>query len=347
MSTLLQLTSLSLPANVVLFLLASLAIAFFGTWLAGTGDALADRTGWGEAFIGAVFLGACTSLPGITASVTAALDGYPSLAIANAIGGIAVQTSFLVLADLTYPKSNLEHAAASVPNMLQGALLVMQLGLLLVAMVGPPLQVLNFHPISPLLFIVYLFGLHLVKRSHTHPMWRPRMTASTRTDQPEEQSKRHSLQRLWSEFLLAGAVLVVAGLILTRSAENIGSHLALTESLVGGLLVAVTTSLPELVISLAAVRRGALTLAVAGVLGGNAFDTLFAAVADMVYLPGPIYAAISEREITLVALTIVMNGALLLGLLSRERRGPANIGFEGAVVLVLYLAGILVLGSGP
>ena len=339
-------TESSLAFNLLLFLGCAVAIAVLGTRLTGLADRLADRTGLGEALVGAVFLGACTSLPGITASVTAALDGYPSLAIANAVGGIAAQTTFLVLADLAYPKINLEHAAASMPNILQGALLITLLGALLGAMVGPQVAIFGVHPVTPLLFAGYGFGLNLIRRSHARPMWQPRMTRSTRVDEPEAESRRHPLLRLWAEFVVIGVLLMIAGLLLTRAAEGLGHQIGLTESLVGGLLVAVTTSLPELVTSLAAVRRGALTLAVGGIIGGNCFDTLFAAVADVAYRPGSIYGAVSGREPTLVALTIVMNGVLLLGLLSREKRGPANIGFEGALVLLLYLVGVLVLGFG-
>jgi cation:H+ antiporter len=154
------------------------------------------------------------------------------------------------------------------------------------------------------------------------------------------------LSKVWADFAVTGFLLLLAGLLVTRSGEALGMRLGFTESLIGGLLVAVATSLPELVTSLAAVRRGALTLAVANVLGGNTFDTLFAAVADVAYRPGSIYAAVTWRESTMITLTIIMSGVLLLGLLSRERRGPANIGFEGILVLLIYLCGVVVLGSG-
>ena len=74
---------------------------------------LADETGLGEAIFGAVLLGSATSIAGITTSVTAAVNALPSLAISNAIGGIAAQTVFLAVADITYRPANLEHAAAS------------------------------------------------------------------------------------------------------------------------------------------------------------------------------------------------------------------------------------------
>jgi cation:H+ antiporter len=115
---------LDLPFVLALLGLAAASIAVTGTWLARIADELATHTGLGEALVGAVLVGASTSLPGIVTSVVTAAEGYPSLAIGNGLGGIAVQTAFLGIADLVYRKANLEHTAASVANLMQGALLV-------------------------------------------------------------------------------------------------------------------------------------------------------------------------------------------------------------------------------
>ena len=101
-------------------------MAWSGTRLAALADHLADRLGLGEAFVGAVFLGAVTSLSGLVTTVTAGLDGLADLAAGNAIGGIAVQTAWIALADLAYRPANLEHAAASVPNLTNAVLLMKQ-----------------------------------------------------------------------------------------------------------------------------------------------------------------------------------------------------------------------------
>ncbi len=336
-----------LQISIPLFIAMAVIIALVGTRLARGVDRLADRTGLGEAFMGAVFLGACTSLPGITASVTAAAENYPTLALANAFGGIAAQTAFLAIADMVHPRVNLEHAAADVTNMIQGSLLIVLLSILMVGMVGPQVSFLGIHPVTPILLITYIFGMRLVLRSHTEPMWRPRMTRETWQDVPEETPAGESLKKLWTGFFLSAFLIIVAGWVLTHCAVSIASQTGLSESLVGGLMLAVTTSLPELVTSIAAVRQGALSLAVGGILGGNAFDTLFAAVADTVYRKGSIYHAATSREITLVALTLVMVGVLVMGLLQREKRGIANIGFESFLVLAIYiLAMVMLRGSG-
>jgi cation:H+ antiporter len=333
-------------AALAVLLLGAVAILAIGTWLAGLADRLADRTGLGEAFVGAVFLGASTSLPGITASVTAAWNGHASLALSNALGGIAVQTAFLAVADVAYRKANLEHAAASLGNLMWGALLIVLLAVLLVAMVAPPVALLGVHPVTPVLFAAYVMGVRLVAEAREEPMWRPRLTGATRLDKPEpEDPGGAGLGRLWLGFLVAAGVVMASGWAVTRAGEALVAQTALSQSLVGGLMVAVATSLPELVTSVAAVRRGALTLAVGGVLGGNAFDTLFAAMADVAYRPGPIYSAVSPRELALAALTILMAAVLVLGLLRRQRVGPGRIGSESVVVLLLYLLGAWLLGG--
>jgi cation:H+ antiporter len=73
---------------------------------------------------------------------------------------------------------------------------------------------------------------------------------------------------------------------------------------------------------------------------------LFVAAADLVFLKGSIYhgAGIGMREIFLTAFTILLNVVLLVGLLYRQKQGPANIGFESLAMLVLYVVGFLVLG---
>lgn len=89
----------------------------------------------------------------------------------------------------------------------------------------------------------------------------------------------------------------------------------------GGFFTAVSTSLPELVTAVAAVRQGALTLAAGDIIGGNAFDTLFLAVADVAYREGSIYHRITSEQVFIIALSIPLTAVLLMGLVRREKRG--------------------------
>lgn len=121
-----------------------------------------------------------------------------------------------------------------------------------------------------------------------------------------------------------------------------GSQLAIAAQ-TGLTETVISTSLPELVTAIAAVRRGALTLAVGDIIGGNSFDVLFLAFSDVAYRAGSIYHAITDREIFVVSLTILLTGILLLGLLRREKYGVGHIGFESFLILLLYIGGFVLL----
>ena len=336
--------------SVILFAVAALAILLAGTRLTGVADALADRTGLGEALVGAILLGASTSLSGIVTSVTAAADGRAELAVSNAVGGIAAQTVFLAVADAVYRRANLEHAAASTANLAQGTLLVGLLGIPLMAFGGPDVTVWGVHPSTILILAGYLFGLRIVSRTQAAPMWGPEPTPETQSEEEDDSedssTSRLSLGGLWWRFVVFAAVIGVAGWVVAKTGVNIADETGLTETFVGGILTAVVTSLPELVTSVAAVRRGALTLAVGGIIGGNAFDTIFIAFSDVAYREGSIYHAITGQQVYLISLTIVLTGVLLLGLLRREERGIANIGFESFLIIVLYLGSFALLIFG-
>ncbi len=110
--------------SVLALVVALAAILSAGRVLVRTADELADRTGMGEAVAGALLLGAVTSLPGIATTVIGSVRQDAEFALANPIGGIAVQTVWLAIADLLYRRSNIEHAAASLENVLQAVVLV-------------------------------------------------------------------------------------------------------------------------------------------------------------------------------------------------------------------------------
>ena len=327
------------------FALAAAIIFFSGLRLTILTDRLADRTGFGEAITGGVLLGAATSFSGTMVSITAALDGHASLAFSNSIGGIAVQTAFLAVADVAYRKANLEHAAAELANIFQALVLIGLLALPLSAMVLPEVTVFAVHPVSFLIPLVYAGSLVASRIVRETPMWHPVSTNETRDDVPEEESdaaRKQLTLRLFAMFLVFMAIMGCAGWAIAKIAAEMTIRFDLSASLVGALMTAVTTSLPELVTTLAAVRRGALQLAVGGIIGGNTFDTLFLTAADVSYRDGSLYHAVGMADYFWVVVSILMTVILMAGLLMRERKGPIGIGLESTLLLMIY-AGAVVL----
>jgi len=350
--------SWSLTVHISLLAASGAAVAFIGTHLARLAQRLARRTGLGQAITGALFLGASTSLSGIVTSITASVQGHAELAASNAIGGIAAQTVFLAIADWVYRKANLEHAAASDENMLQGALLICLLSLSMLAAFLPSMDVAGVHPVSFLLILSYIFGQRLIYRAKWKEMWHPKITEYTQREKkpasgrsgPESRSTHASRQAssgdaqepmivLWIKFTAAAVSIGLLGYLLARSGVVIAGRTGINETVIGGIFTAVSTSFPELVTAVAAVRIGALTLAVSDIIGGNAFDILFLSVADVVFRDGSLYHAMGTRPMFLIMLTILLTSVLLMGLIRREKHGIVNIGFESALLFLLYGGG--------
>ncbi len=327
------------------FIGASVVIFFSGLRMTGLADRLADQTGLGEAIVGAVLLGAATSLSGIIVSVTAALDGRASLAFSNSVGGIAAQTLFLAFADMFYRKINLEHAAADLGNVFQGIVLMVLLTLPFLALTSPAFTIWAVHPVSFAIPLVYAAGLYAGRMVHDAPMWEPVDTADTKTDQPDEedaQSRAQSTQRLFLTFALLMLLMGTAGYVIAKTASTLADRLDIADSLVGALATAIVTSMPELVTTVAAVRRGALQLAVGGIIGGNTFDTLFLTASDVAYREGSLYHAVGDAGYYWIASALLMSGVLIGGLILRQKQGPGKIGIESVLLLMIYAGAVAV-----
>ncbi|GAA2254094.1 cation transporter [Streptomyces ruber] len=330
--------------SAAVFLLATCVTVVCSVRLATLGDTLADRTGWGEALFGAVFFGLVTSLSGIVMTAVTAAGDQPGLAYSNAVGGIAAQTLALAVADGFHRKVNLEHAAASVQNMMFGCLLIVLLGIALMATFSPDVTVLGVHPASLVLVGLYAGGLRLIRAQSSTPMWEAVETTETLPDVPdEEQAAGRSTAALWAEFIGIAAVVMIGGWAVAHAAEGIVEGTGLSAGFVGAVLMGLVNALPETVTSIAAVRRGALTLAVAAIIGGNCLDALNLVIGDIAYGGGSLYHAAQPDELFLTAGALVMTAVLLGGLLVRQRKGWLRIGFDGVLLIAIYFGTVAVL----
>lgn len=335
---------MSLTLSIIVFATATLIIVFAGTALTRYADKLADKTGLGEALVGAIFLGSVTSIAGIITSISAAYNNHPELAISNAIGGIAAQTLFLCIADISYKKINLEHASASLTNLMQGVLLIGLLAFVILGVASPNVTIFNIHPISIIIIIAYLVGSRMISMAKEKPMWNPKITMATVEDTPDEDNiKKTNLSKLIAMFVVLSILVGFSGYAIAISGINISNATELSEGFVGSIFTAIATSLPELIVTLAAVRQKALALAVGNIIGGNSFDVLFVAFSDIAFQDGSILHNITSYQSFISAMTMLMVSILILGLLLRQRKGIGNIGWESALIILIYVVGNITL----
>lgn len=337
-----MIASLSTPLLLGAFTLAGLIVVISSIKATGLADVIADRTRIGEALAGGIVLGAATSLSGIVVSVSVAAQGDASFAFSNAVGGIAAQTFFLALADMLHRRANLEHSAAEPANLFQAVMLIVLLSIPLAATAAPDYAIWGISPASVILFLAYLGGTKLAAQVSETPMWKPVETRETRHDEPEDEEERNRSPR--GPILVFVGLVVVMGLsgwVISQAGREFVTRFGLSSSLVGALLTAVVTSLPELVTTLTAVRRGALQLAIGGIIGGNTFDTLFLVFSDGAYREGSLYHAVSMPDLYWLATGLMMTGVLLGGLILRQKNGPARIGIESLLLVAIYASAVV------
>jgi cation:H+ antiporter len=227
---------------------------------------------------------------------------------------------------------------------MQGILLIGLLAFVLIGMSGPDITLFHIHPFSFLMILLYILASRLISKAKDRPMWSPRITLATVQDIPDRRNlETLSLKKVTLRFAFMAVAVSGAGYAVAKSGIAIANQTGLTETMVGALFTAIATSIPELIVSLAAVRQKALTLSVGNIIGGNTFDVLFVAFADIAYNRGSILHAISSNQVYVVALTMMMTSILILGLLHREREGFGKIGWESLMIIILYLAGNLYL----
>lgn len=342
--------------TIAIFVAATAAVLVVGPRLARVAEAIANRLEIGQVLVGAILLGVVTSLPGLVLTVTAAARGEAELAISNALGGVAAQTLFLAIADIAFRSGTLSSHVPTRQVAYQAALLMVLLALVLIGLGSPTVAIWNVHPVSVGLVLGYVGGLYLARRLDQRdaavigPEPAPndveggrsglRGKLGTLEESPEiEEEELRPWPALWTRFAVFAVVLFGAGFALAVTGSDLAEATPLSTAAVGVLFTAVATSTPELVTAVAAARRGAIGLAAGDIIGGNTFDTLFVAAADLVS-DGPITAEAGSSAIGLAGTVVLLNGILLGGLV-RQGTGAKDIDVESIAIVLIWLATVV------
>ncbi|MDM9381486.1 hypothetical protein QUB80_12320 [Chlorogloeopsis sp. ULAP01] len=337
--------------NLVIFALAGGIVCFSGARLSIYADTIADRTGWGRAFIGALLLGGAASLPEIATTTTASAIGNASLAANNLLGEIGMQMAILALIDLVMVKGALTFFAPQPVLMLGGVILVTLLGLVLAAnAVGEFVSLFGIGLWSLIVFSAYLISLYMIQRYERQDYWRavtlPHQPAAEVTEQ-RRQEKLHqlSLKKIFLYFAVNSFFVLIAGWILAQIGDTLGEETAMGSSFIGATLLALATSLPEAITTISAVRLGAFDLAISNIFGSNALTVSLFFIADIFYREGTIFAAMDRPSMFMAALAIVLTCVFLWGLLERDNQTIYRMGVDSTIVISIYFGGLLLLYS--
>lgn len=303
-------------------------LLYFGAqWLVAGASALALALRIPQLIVGLTVVAYGTSTPEVIVTVRAALGGHPAVAIGNVIGSNIANVGLILGA-----------AALIAPAQVDGALRRRELPVLLLATALVPLTLLNGA-------VSRLEGAVLVSSAVLYTGWMVRSaragatvaaaTADTRAERasadvagapPAIGALRAALVAVFGL-----VVLLVGGTLFVDGAVAVAHALGMSERLVGLTVVSVGTSLPELVTSIVAARRGHSDLAVGNVVGSNIFN-VFLCLGGAA-LAGPVGASLDELSVDLLGLVVM---TLVAAVLIRTRRTISRR--EGGFALGLYVA---------
>jgi cation:H+ antiporter len=330
--------------NVGLFALGAAIVWAAGTRLSRYADPVAERTGLGHAFIGALLLGGITSLPELATTLTASIGGNGPLAVNNVLGGVAMQVAILAVADALMGGRALSSVIDTSAVLLQGTGLILVLALTAAAITAGSVVVLGVDLWTLAIFVVALLSLYSIKQYEADPRWRPQEESAAEAA-PGEAPSDLSTGQLAAWVAGAGLLVVGAGYLVARTGEAIAVQSGLGASFVGAILLAIATSLPEVSTTFEAVRLGHYRLAFSNIFGTNLLDVALLLVADIGFRGGGVLEEVGAFSQFGALLGLVLTAIYLMGLLQRRSRTVLRMGIDSALVLAVYLGGVGVLYS--
>ena len=308
-----------------------------GTFLARIGDEIAEHTGLGRIFVGALFVAIATSLPELGTDIAAAASDAPDLAIGDLFGSSMANMAILAIVDLRYrgrlmPTVELGHTRVAAIAIGMTALAVLGIA----SPLGASLAGVGITPL--LLALGYVAALAWFRRV-------PPIGVVSPTPTPFRKPQRFSER--WTgtgpqlkRFLVVAAALAVAAPTLALSTEELGHRTGISQGFLGVTLLAATTSLPELATSLAAVKMGAHDLAVGNLLGSNAANMAMILFVDIAYRPGPILASVDDVHVVAGTGAVLLMALALASIVSGQANRANRLEPDSIVLLVAYVGAI-------
>jgi len=337
----------SIPTAVIglVFIAAAVAVWLAGIRLADSTDQISDRLDIGQAIGGMVILAIATNLPELAISVSAALSGNAEVAVANILGGIAIQTVVLVIIDAAVRRRSgpLTYRANSLVLGIEGLFVVGMLAAVLMATQLPESAAVGRVGFgSAIIAALWLAGLYVVRRAQNGMPWTaPEPDAPDPVPKKLDDGKgRKSLPRSIAVFVVAALVTLAGGWMLERSGNALSEEFGLSGVLFGATFLALATSLPEISTGIAAARAGGDRLAISDIFGGNAFLPVLFLLIALVGGRDPLSGA-EPSDLYLTALGMVLTVIFVGGLIFRSQRRLLGVGRDSVLVAFVYVVGLV------
>ncbi len=352
---------------ILVFTLAAILIILSGLKLGDYGDALGERTGIGGGIVGLIFLALVTSLPdltvsisaAITASINAAADTLHSLDIlkqgadlgaGNLIGSNLFNLLIFAIIDIAQGKDALlyrlsrKHLLSAIASLFMMGLLILGFAVNQLGDRYMIIPVLDSGAYMLLIPVAYVWLLMLIGRleKSDHGL------DGADYKEIESETKEYLLimnpASFYSRLTILSLIIVLSGVWLSQIGDRMASPVSeggfgFSASMVGTIFLAIATSLPEMVVSISAIRIGAVDMAAGNILGSNIFNIAGLFLVDCSLRGRVLLDLISPTLLVTMIMVILMTSIVIMGLIVRSKRHLSLLGIDTMLVVILYIIG--------
>ena len=309
--------------SVLLFLLGFVLLIKGGDWFVDAAASIAHRFHMPELLIGATVVSIGTTLPEVMVSAQGALAGSGSIAFGNAIGSVICNTALIAAITIVAKPAAVERKTLVLPS-----------AAFFIAAAFYCFNAYAFHSFSRLSGVVLLamFALYMVitvMQMKRHPEASAQEDEDVQADAPGS-TLSHDVVML----IVGAAVIAVGARLLVDNAQIIAAALGVPESVIALTLVALGTSLPELVTAITSLLKGCGALSLGNIIGANLFNLVLVSGTAVTISPFDLSTASAtsltvDIPLMLGVMAVMTVPALVRGRLSR---------WQGVVLLLSYAA---------
>jgi len=313
-----------------------------GVWLTRYADILSDRLRLGKVWIGMILLGLVTSLPEAVASLTAVISlGANDLAIGNMFGSNNINILLIVVMDMIYRRASVTDSVHATPSrtwpmvMVLGMTTLFAVEIILGRQWNLP-EIAYLSPASLAVLVGYLVGM-----KYLAGISRADYVAAGSSAEPSAQEI--SVGMICLNLLLSASLVIAATVLLTKTSDQIALMTGLGRTWIGTMLLALVTSLPEMVVTISALRLGSLDLAVGNIFGSNMINLFIISLSDFFYRPGVLLATIRPIHLLTCSVGLVMTLIVLAGIRFKKKSTWLSLGWDSWLLVITFLFGSTIL----
>ena len=325
------------------FAICATVILFIGKRVARYGDAIAEKTGLSGLWIGVILVSIATSLPEIFTGVgSTVFVNAPDLTIGNLFGANTYNLLNIAVLDAVNKGAPLL-SSVSIGQSLTAGLSIIPLS---IAAIGiflssrlPQIAFWNISLYSILILISYLVSAKII-----FGFERKQQQLFKELQKEEKILFKYdsiSLKTACIRYGLAALIIAAAGIWLAYIGDELAQFSNLGQNFIGSLFLGFATTLPEITVSIAAIRLGAKEMAVATMLGSNLFNIAIIFINDMLYGRAPIFKVLSQNHIFTAFLVILMTIIVITGLVLKPKR-KTKLGLSAYAI---WLIAIFIIGA--